>query len=266
MKTGHSELIELIDSFKKGSSELSNFFRAFAQSLDKFANKYKGILTKFNNPDFINKISTGLQQYTELLSEGTRHSIVALAQHGWFISLEMPPSPVVECATLVLDGEIDKVDKIMALFYRDAADKINKILNDNFPNRSNILDDAFKAHSRGEYNLSIPIFLIQTDGICNELIGIQMFSRRNKKPETATYANQFEHDSFLSALLEPFRICLPLTASEKEIENLTIETYLNRHEIMHGVVYNYGTELNSLKTISLINFVSTVLQNAKRDT
>jgi hypothetical protein len=178
--------------------------------------------------------------------------------------LEMPPSQILDCARLALDGEIDNADNILASFFSDNAGEINKALNSNFPHRSNILDNTFNAHRRGDYNLSIPVFLIQTDGICNELTGIQMFTTKKGKPKTSAYADQYEQDSFLSALLEPFRICLPLTASEKDRKLLTIENYMNRHEILHGTDTNYGTELNSLKAISLINFVSTVLQKTKQ--
>jgi len=254
-----------MNSSKLGALLIQNFFKALSQTIEEFANKYRRFLTTLNDPEFIKRILSGVQEYTKQFSEGTRLSIFVLAQHGWFISLEMPPSPILECARSALDGEIDKVDNIMASFFRDNAGEINKALNSNFPNRSKILDNAFNAHRRGEYNLSIPVFLIQTDGICNELIGIQMFSRRNNKPKTSAYADQFEQSSFLSALLEPFRVCLPLTASEKERELLTIENYLNRHEILHGAATNYGTELNSLKAISLINFVSTILQKVKQN-
>ena len=254
-----------MNSSKQGALLIQNFLNAFSRTIEDFANKFRLFLNSLNDPEILKRILSGIQEYTEQFSEGTKLSIFVLAQHGWFISLEMSSSPILECATSALGGEIDKVDNIMASFFRDNAGEINKALNSNFPNRSNILDNAFNAHRRGEYNLSIPVFLIQTDGICNELIGIEMFSRRNNKPKTSAYADQFEQGSFLSALLEPFRVCLPLTASEKERELLTIENYLNRHEILHGAATNYGTELNSLKALSLINFVSTVLQKVKQN-
>ena len=254
-----------MNSPKQGPLLIQNFLKAFSQTIEDYLNKFRLFLNSLNDPEVIERILTGIQKYTEQFSEGTKLSIFILSQHGWFISLEMSSSPILECATSALGGEIDKVDNIMASFFRDNAGEINKALNSNFPNRSNILDNAFNAHRRGEYNLSIPVFLIQTDGICNELIGIEMFGRRNNKPKTSAYVDQFEQSSFLSALLEPFRVCLPLTASKKERELLTIENYLNRHEILHGAAVNYGTELNSLKAISLINFVSTVLQKVKQN-
>ena len=254
-----------MNSPKQGPLLIQNFLKAFSQTIEDYLNKFRLFLNSLNDPEVIERILTGIQKYTEQFSEGTKLSIFILSQHGWFISLEMPPSKILECATSALEGEIDKVDNIMASFFRYNAGEINKALNSNFPNRSNILDNAFNAHRRGEYDLSVPVFLIQTDGICNELIGIEMFGRRNNKPKTSAYVDQFEQSSFLSALLEPFRVCLPLTASEKERELLTIENYLNRHEILHGAATNYGTELNSLKALSLINFVSTVLQKVKQN-
>lgn len=49
-----------------------------------------------------------------------------------------------------------------------------------------------------------------------------------------------------------------LNAWEKELDEFPIR--LNRHEIVHGVDVNYGTEVNSLKTLSLLAYVDTILR------
>ena len=42
-------------------------------------------------------------------------------------------------------------------------------------------------------------------------------------------------------------------------------TELNRHRVLHGEVTNYGTEQNSLKAISLLNYCATVLPEPADD-
>mgnify|MGYP001564484260 CR=1 FL=1 len=39
---------------------------------------------------------------------------------------------------------------------------------------------------------------------------------------------------------------------------------LNRHQVMHGESVNYGSEINSLKALSPLNYVAVVLQEATR--
>ena len=42
-------------------------------------------------------------------------------------------------------------------------------------------------------------------------------------------------------------------------------TELNRHQVLHGEVVDYGTEENSLKAISLLNYCATVLPEPADD-
>ena len=65
----------------------------------------------------------------------------------------------------------------------------------------------------------------------------------------------------MSAILEPFKtdVVLPIHANTGQRKSLTIEDYLNRHMVLHGEDCDYGSETNSLKAISLINFVASVL-------
>lgn len=263
MKSQNNQQSGIINSINHMNNQLSVFIQTLTKTVNEFSEKYKGFFSQLSDPKFIEKLQSGFQEFTDKLTEETKHSIIILAQHGWFISLNMSSSEIVKCATSVLDDEIDGVDKIMTSYYRNYSDTIREFLTQKFPNRSIVLNDAFEAHNRNKFNLSIPIFLIQSDGICDEVIGIQLYSREKGGPKTTNYAAQFQHDSFMSALLEPFRIKLPISANERERESLTIENYLNRHEILHGENCNYGTEINSLKAISLINFVATVLLKTK---
>ena len=61
----------------------------------------------------------------------------------------------------------------------------------------------------------------------------------------------------MMSLLSPLTETLPINASEYERQ----EDFegLNRHIIMHGESLDYGTEVNGLKAISLINYISQVL-------
>lgn len=79
-----------------------------------------------------------------------------------------------------------------------------------------------------------------------------------KKDKTATYVETITSNAFRSALLFPLSHSLPISASEHERGEIFNE--LNRHQLLHGEVVDYGTEINSLKSISLLNYVTQVLR------
>lgn len=83
--------------------------------------------------------------------------------------------------------------------------------------------------------------------------------KQNRKPRTAIYVEQIAVDTFRAVLLSPLAHSLPIGASEKERGAGFNE--LNRHMVLHGESLDYGTKTNSLKAISLINYVSHVLNS-----
>lgn len=127
-----------------------------------------------------------------------------------------------------------------------------------FPKRSHILRAAFSAHRRAEYELSVPVFLTQVDGICKETSDQYLFLKHNKKPQTAIYVAQFASNNFRAALLSPVAEALPIGASESERPQGFAD--LNRHTVLHGESLDYGSKTNSLKAISLLNYVVYVLR------
>jgi len=119
-----------------------------------------------------------------------------------------------------------------------------------------VLECAFQAHHRTEYELSIPVFLAQADGVCQEVTGYKLYGRKQKKPITAGFAANFVYEFLIEAVLEPLRTPLPISASLND-EDYRVGT-LNRHEVLHGISVDYGTRTNSLKAMSLLSYVCSI--------
>lgn len=81
--------------------------------------------------------------------------------------------------------------------------------------------------------------------------------KKDKKPRTALYVEQIASETYRAALLSPLAQSLPISASEKE--RRADFSGLNRHTVLHGESVDYGTKENSLRAISLINYVAHVL-------
>ena len=134
---------------------------------------------------------------------------------------------------------------------------ISRNIFDRFPERRKILQSGFDAHKQHDYYASIPIFLSQADGLCNQITGYKFYSKEKKIPKIARSVNGLKKGTFSYITLQPLTICNSITANEDE-SNL-YEGLLNRHKVLHGISLDYGTEVNSCKSISIINFVGDII-------
>ncbi len=234
----------ILDIYKSVAKEISS---TALQAL-----KFQKTLISFISPSF--------EKFYESLKKApaqTRKAVAALGKHGWFLDMEMPMPGLWQLEEALNSGNIKEAENALVEYYRKRTLQIEESLCGRFSDRAKILHSAFKAHSRGEYELSVPVFLAQADGICQEAIGIQFFQKRNKIPATAIYVQKLANDTISSAFLHPLSLTLPISASKKERDDNFNE--LNRHQVLHGESTSYGSEVNSLKAISLINYLAQVL-------
>ncbi len=220
--------------------------------------------------DFDQHLRGDLQRVAEARRQApvrTRAALRTLGEHGWYLDMEMTPGTLAQLAESFDHGDIEAAEGTLATYYRERLVALAADLVHWFSARQRILGRAFDAHHRGEYELSVPVFLAQADGICQECLGVQLYSKRGGKPRTAhaIEARQLAQDSLEAALLHPFELTLPISASAPERRSPGIEALLNRHRVLHGVEVNYGTELNSLKAISLLYYVASVLRSRESD-
>jgi hypothetical protein len=146
----------------------------------------------------------------------------------------------------------------MAEEVSDSLKEIHTDLVRNYPERAHIIDMAFRLHKDGNYIACIPLFLAQTDGICAQQIKSYLFSGHDKR-------NEFIRDILKSkpknaVILAPMLQSTQFGASiSKKSENQKKKAP-NRNGILHGSRkhLDYGTDINSLKCISLLAYISTV--------
>jgi hypothetical protein len=222
--------------------------------INEFALAYRKSLENLITPAF-----QELQESLRTLPKRTRKVLLALAQHGWFMDLEMPMPGLWRLQKALESGDIAEAEAALIDYFRGRLPAIAESLEERYPHRGKIIKAAFTAHERGEYELSVPVFLVQADGICQELIDLELFRKKNKKPATAAYVEGIEVETFRSALLDPLAHCLPISASASE--RGPEFSGLNRHQVLHGESFNYGTELNSLRAVSLLNYIAHLLGN-----
>lgn len=200
-----------------------------------------------------------MRRAAEVLPPRTRAALLTLGRHGWYLDLNIDLQLLWELQDLLEQGDVDTADHMLCEYFEDRLDSIEASLKENSPHRAHLLGAAANAHREGQYVLSIPVVLAQTDGICMDLTSRHLFLRQNGKPETAAYVEAVAAETLRAALLSPLAEVLPIGQSKRErSEGFDA---LNRHTVMHGESLDYGTRLNSLKAISLLNYVSQVLKN-----
>ncbi len=116
-----------------------------------------------------------------------------------------------------------------------------------------IIADALKAHREGRFHLSIPVLLAQADGVVHDSFKRQLFSKQTKF-NLAGLTDSFPVEDFRAIFMAAFYVDTPLTRNTKELP----EGFdgLNRHAVLHGTDPGYGTEINGLRAVSILNLAS----------
>ena len=132
---------------------------AIMSHLGVFQEQFKASLVRLGE-----QMPDALVAYSECVEGET---ILTMAHHGWFPDLDLPLGQIKLWADdLVSDLErAHKANQELCNRFRDRLDSIENRLRSEFPNRSEILGDAFQAHRQGKYNLSVVVFLTQVDGL-----------------------------------------------------------------------------------------------------
>lgn len=189
--------------------------------------------------------------YSKKLSDAT----ISLSKEGWFINYEMSPAQIYTALNLLNEDKIDSLNSYMVNIVKKDLVDTEEILITRHSKRKEPLKAAFRAHSMTEYYLSIPVFLAQSDGISNEMISIHVFKKPNRlKKWVAKNSKEHIHKIMSSALLG-------LEGGEFHM-NFNRKTFIkgiSRHSILHGDNNSYGNEVNSLKAISLLRYVSDII-------
>lgn len=195
----------------------------------------------------------------ETLPKRDREALIALAKHGWYFD---PKLPYVSLSKLqeYFASEPDEANAAMAGHFRTRTTAIRESLISSLPHRARFITAGFDAHDRGDYCVSILVFLAQADGVCDEKVQSSLFLREKSRPRIASIIETL--DPHRAAQMSPLGEILPINHSPGERRAASqSSTVLNRHQVMHGESLDYDTEANSLRAISLLNYVDYALKN-----
>jgi len=146
------------------------------------------------------------------LPDRNRRALRVLATHGWYLDPELAIPDLFEVSRAFESGAVEAANDELCRHFDARASDIEQQLCSTFPNRKALFEQSFAAHRGGQYALSIPVFLAQADGLCHELAGVQLYSRRSDGIVAVVTQLQLEAGSFTASLLSPLVERSPLTA------------------------------------------------------
>ena len=208
-------------------------------------------------------IALGLQSFDNLKDRGLPSELVDsdaiawLASHGWWIDSQFAPLLV---AFLIdrLPDELNQLDPLMEEHFESRRVAIEQRLLEEYPERTDVLKESFKAHDKAYYSLAILGFLSSADGIWRDRCRRHLFSDGGALSAFRDLEENIT-DVLLSAFLSGLIDNIPLIYNEQQRSNKTPFNDLNRHQVMHGESADYGTRTNSFKAMSLLQFVDFIV-------
>jgi hypothetical protein len=120
-------------------------------------------------------------------------------------------------------------------------------LHDIFTERWRLAEKALDHHRNGAYDASVPMALMQADGICQDLLGskqeMHFFNPKPKKPH-------FVDALTIAGMPDGLEYLRPLFSESMRKSGATGK--LTRHGILHGRELGYDTRINSTKALVLL--------------
>jgi len=201
------------------------------------------------------------------LNEGYRIFSVMLSDEGWYLDYELAVKTIQELYIHQITKNSKVLDEYMIAFYKKKLSQIIEFFKKHHQSRFPFLEKAFYAHEKGDFEMSIPVFLAQIEGVFYDLTEKEIFSKgRGKKDNTAKeWINSKESSQidFRLSILEPLKQNENISANFKESKDFP--NVLNRNRILHGRDLNYANEMNSFKAISLLFFIGTIVYDFEND-
>ena len=198
---------------------------------------------------------------------------IYLIDKGWYISGDISINISGKIINLIDNKKDNEIEIFMQNFTKSKATIVERKLIKYWPKRARIIKDSFCAHQKELYSLSIPVFLIQADGICYPILWVSLSSKDKKGiPKTNEKLNKeidkakvgdiklkFDLllDIFLNFLRFPTSINKTVSFNENENkqENNSAFGLFNRHLILHGKDTSYPTQANSFRAISILDYL-----------
>ena len=190
-----------------------------------------------------------------------------IATIGWYIS----PTLVSKLSLSEINYYTQKenLNKFEKKIIEQADEHIPSIIKNCtslFPERKPIFEEIFKLYQSKSYYSIINTCYSQADGMCNSIWNFGFFDKERPKYELKSkdifMENNGQMSSFFAQQLEINQNEITINSKDKIFNNieLKVKSY-NRHLVLHGHSVDYGTKVNAIRAIYLLDFICYFVEN-----
>ncbi|HEY4109567.1 hypothetical protein [Puia sp.] len=209
-----------------------------------------------------------MKEYLDVRLEMSK-SIQKLPAKGWYLSLDFIDALAISNLDEYLERDpIAFQTDVEETFSRQFLYIEGKLMEDS-PKRADLIKNIFSLHTQGNYFAAIPLALTQADGFCKDWFTVESKSGKHvpvgffdmDRDHKRGTASQKLSRSIIAPATSVFNLLLNQLAKIDRNNSLVLEgntsrlSDLNRHAILHGESTDYGTKINSIKAILLLDFI-----------
>jgi len=209
-----------------------------------------------------------INSYFESLPEELQKLTDQLMNKGWFVVFFDDHFDSFHQLKQNLVGKSNgSKDEYLMKYFDTKVDEIETVLLEGLPKRESQIKQAFQAYRDKLYYLSIPALLILAESVCRDLASnTDLYSKHKPRtekahePRTDDLFDEVDNiDQLEQVLFSPLRKRTNLTKNCSN-PNVHQKTLFNRHLIIHGQSDSYGSEINNIKSLSLVYYVFYTLE------
>ena len=102
---------------------------------------------------------------------------IMLSDEGWYLDYNLAVKTLSQLYLYQVIGNSRVLDEYMVTFYKNKLTRIILYFKKHYPERFPILEKSFKVHRKGYFELSIPVFLTQIEGLFFDITEKKIFSK-----------------------------------------------------------------------------------------
>lgn len=244
----------IAEQVRQANEQVSEFLRSVSRPVLEVVNVVR-------SPEMQDLIKRAQEAFARLPA-AMRNTLYTLGMNGWYPDDEMDMAQLVDYANGFDAGEEERTNEVLCQHFEARRDAIIDDLVAMAPTREPFLRRALEAHCERKYELSIPVFLAQADGMWQDFTKAdketRLYSRKKgHEPRTAKWVKAVKRDDLDEAFLYPLVAPLPISAADEEVVR---KGALVRHRVLHGTDLDYPTRLNSCRALSHLGYVGSVIR------
>lgn len=205
-----------------------------------------------------------LVKNSEIFHKVITSQLKNLVSRGWYVSPTVINEISVSAVYQVTSkNNVADFEKYILLNFDTKVTKLLDGLSFAFPERKRIFDEMKQLYKNELYYSFINLCYAQTDGVCNDKWGQGFFNTDKNKGHSLTLPTKlgFEIESISDIvgqqLSEPRN---EITIGSGSFDEQGKRSSFNRHLVLHGHSYNYGTKQNAIRALLLLEFTHWLTQ------